>query len=82
MSMMQECADFVIGIDTHRLSHTASVVSLNGAELATKDRARRCLRISPHSGLREGTRTRTSALGDRRNGKLWWRSHDLAARAG
>ena len=36
MSTVQEHADFVIGVDTHKLSHTASVVSLNGAELATK----------------------------------------------
>ena len=36
MPMMQERADFVVGVDTHNLSHTASVVSLNGAELATK----------------------------------------------
>jgi transposase len=36
MPMMQERADFVVGVDTHKLSHTASVVSLNGAELATK----------------------------------------------
>jgi len=33
---IQERADFVIGVDTHKLSHTASVVALNGAELATK----------------------------------------------
>ena len=29
-------ADFVIGVDTHKLSHTTSVVALNGAELASK----------------------------------------------
>lgn len=30
-----DSADFVIGVDTHKLSHTISVVTSNGAELAT-----------------------------------------------
>lgn len=36
MPNIRERADFVVGVDTHKLSHTTSVVALNGAELATK----------------------------------------------
>jgi transposase len=36
MPSMRDRADYVIGVDTHKLSHTTSVVALNGAELATK----------------------------------------------
>lgn len=35
MSSLHESVDFVIGVDTHKLSHTISVVAVNGAELAT-----------------------------------------------
>lgn len=35
MPSIHDSVDFVIGVDTHKLSHTTSVVALNGAELAT-----------------------------------------------
>lgn len=35
MATLTEQADFVIGVDTHKQSHTGSVVDLLGAELAT-----------------------------------------------
>ena len=36
MPSIRDKVDFVIGVDTHKLSHTTAVVALNGAELATK----------------------------------------------
>ncbi|WP_447986104.1 transposase [Nitrospira sp. Nam74] len=35
MLSIHESVDFVIGVGTHKLSHTTSVVAMNGAELAT-----------------------------------------------
>ena len=35
MPKLREQVDFVVGVDTHKLTHTASVIDINGAELAT-----------------------------------------------
>ena len=36
MTSIRDNVDFIIGVDTHKLSHTTSVVAMNGAELATR----------------------------------------------
>lgn len=35
MLKLSEQVDFVVGVDTHKASHTASVLTVNGAEIAT-----------------------------------------------
>jgi transposase len=78
MPMMQERADFVVGVDTHKLSHTASVVSLNGAELATKTVPADAFgyrRILAFAKEHAPGRRLWAIEG---NGKLWWWPDDLS----
>ena len=73
--------EFVVGVDTHKASYTAMVVSRTGAELETLTGALRCLWPQEAAHLCGPRGPGDAALGRRGHRELRPRANDIPARA-